>query len=210
MKDSLEEYEHDNLKKIEEDKEKAKQAMLQHFGCSEWDLKNRKISIDDPCFYLKTNLRDDIRFSKLLEKYPLGDGCEIQAYEFFSMFIHPRCEMNPKIQEGLVGVKKIYVEQVLNYVFEYLKAFSLLEYDENALDFNQEFFYNSLLVNNVHNIKEMEKLIHIIKNQVCNLPSGYDAFSLQFLERVRYLVLDMMISFLLDIKNMLLLVLNRL
>jgi len=201
MKDSLEEYEHDNLKKIEEDKEKAKQAMLQHFGCSERDLKNRKISIDDPCFYLKTNLRDDIRFSKLLEKYPLGDGREIQAYEFFSMFIHPRCEMNPEIQEGLVSFKKIYVDQVLNYVFEYLKACSLLEYDENALDFNQEFFHNSLLVNNVHNIKEMEKLIHIIKNQVCNLPCGYDAFSWQFLEKVRYLVLDMMISLSLGYKE---------
>lgn len=201
MKDSLEEYEHDNLKKIEEDKEKAKQAMLQHFGCSERDLKKRKISIDDPCFYLKTNLHDDIRFSKLLEKYPLGDGWEIQAYEFFSMFIHPRCEMNPEIQECLVSVKKIYVDQVLNYVFEYLKACNLLEYDENALDFNQEFFYNSLLVNNVHNIKEMEKLIHIIKNQVCNLPSGYDAFSWQFLERVKYLVLDMMISLSLGYKE---------
>ena len=201
MKDSLEEYEQDNLKKIEGDKEKAKQAMLQHFGCSERDLKNRKISIDDPCFYLKTNLHDDIRFSKLLEKYPLGDGSEIQAYEFFSMFIHPRCEMNPEIQEGLVSVKKMYVDQVLNYVFEYLKVCNLLEYDENALDFNQEFFYNSFLANNVHNIKEMEKLIHIIKNQVCNLPSGYDTFSWQFLERVRYLVLDMMTSLSLGYKE---------
>lgn len=194
MKDLPEGFEHENLKKMEEDREKAKQAMLEHFCCSERDLKDRKISIDDPCFYLKTNLRDDIRFSKLLEKYPLGDGSEIHLYEFFSMFIHPRCEMNPEVQEGLMEIRKTYIDQVLNYVFDYLKSCNLLWYDENALEFNQEFFYNPMLVNNVHNIKEMEKLIHLIKNQVCDLPNGYDAFTWQFLERVRYLVLDMMTS----------------
>lgn len=194
MKDLPEGFEHKNLKKMEEDREKAKQAMLEHFCCSEKDLKDRKISIDDPCFYLKTNLRDDIRFSKLLEKYPLGDGSEIHLYEFFSMFIHPRCEMNPEVQEGLMGIKKTYIDQVLNYVFDYFKSCNLLSYDENALEFNQEFFYNPMLFNNVYNIKEMEKLIHLIKNQVCDLPNGYDAFTWQFLERVRYLVLDMMTS----------------
>lgn len=201
MKELPEGFEHENIVRLKADKDKAKQAMVEHFNCSERNLKDRKISIDDPCFYLKQNLHDDIRFSKLLEKYPLGDGSEIHTYEFFSMFIHPRCEMNQEAQKALISVRKMYVDQVLNYVFEYLKACSLLEYDENALDFNQEFFYNSLLVNNVHNIKEMEKLIHIIKNQVCNLPSGYDAFSWQFLERVRYVVLDMMISLSLGYKE---------
>ncbi len=194
MKDLSEDYTHKNLKKMVEDKEKAKQAMLEHFGCSEKDLKDRKISIDDPCFYLKTTLRDDIRFSKLLEKYPLGDGSEIQAYEFFSMFIHPRCEINPEVQEGLMGIRKTYVDQVLNNVFEYLKACNSLEYDEDALDFDHEFFYNPSLTNNVHNVKQCEYLIHLLIDQVCNLPSGYDAFTWHFLERVRYLVIDMMTS----------------
>lgn len=194
MKGLPKEFKHDNLKKMEEDKEKAKQAMLEHFCCTERDLKNRKISIDDPCFYLKSKLREDIRFSKLLEKYPLGDGSEIQSYEFFSMFIHPRCEMHPKVQEGLMGIRKTYIDQVLNYVFEYLKACNLLEYDEDDLDFDHEFFYNPLIANNVNNIKQFEYLIHLIKDQVCNLPSGYDVFTWQFLERVRYLVIDMMTS----------------
>ena len=194
MKEMPEGFEHENIVRLKADKDKAKQAMVEHFNCSERDLKDRKISIDDPCFYLKQNLHDDIRFSKLLEKYPLGDGSEVHAYEFFSMFIHPRCEMNPEAQEALISVRKLYVDQVLNFVFEYLKACNLLDYDESASDFNDEFFYNPLLANNVHNIKEMEKLIHLIKNQVCNLPSGYDAFTWQFLERVRYLVIDMMTS----------------
>ena len=183
-----------NLQQLEFDKEKAKKAMLEHFGCTEKDLKDRKISIDDPCFYLKKHLRDDIRFSKLLEKYPLGDGSEIEAYEFFSMFIHPRCEMSPKAQEVLISIRKNYIDNVLHYVFDYLKAIDLLWYYEDSPDFDHELFYNPLLANNVNNIKGFEYLIHLIKNQLCILPNGYDSFTWQFLERVRYLVLDMMTS----------------
>lgn len=194
LKDLPEETKNERLKELLENKEKAKKAIIEHFGCSEKDLKNRNISIDDPCFYLKTNLRDDIRFSKLLKKYSLGDGSEIKAYKFFSMFIHPRCEMDPQVQEWLVQFKKIYVDLVLNHVFEYLKACDLLRYDENSSDFDHDLFYNPLLANNVHNIKETEKLIHLLKKQVCYLPDGYDVFTWQFLEKVRYLVLDMMTS----------------
>lgn len=201
MKDIPEGFELENIKRLKADKEKAKQAMLEHFGCSERDLKDRKISIDDPCFYLKHNLRDDIRFSKLLEKYPLGDGIEINAYKFFSMFIHPRCEMDPKILEALFAVRKMYVDNVLNYVFEYLKSCDLLWYDDDALDFDHEFFYNPLLVNNVTNLKGFEYLIHLIKKQLCFLPNGEDIFTWQFLERVRYLVIDMMTSLSLGYKE---------
>ena len=201
MKDIPEGFEYENIKRLKADKEKAKKAMLKHFGCSERDLKDRKISIDDPCFYLKQNLRDDIRFSKLLEKYPLGDGSEINAYEFFSMFIHPRCEMDPKILEALAVVRKMYVDNVLNYVFEYLKSCDLLWYDDDALDFDHEFFYNPLLVNNVTNLKGFEYLIHLIKKQLCFLPNGEDVFTWQFLERVRYLVIDMMTSISLGYKE---------
>ena len=67
MKEMPEGFEHENIVRLKADKDKAKQAMLEHFNCSERDLKDRKISIDDPCFYLKQNLHDDIRFSKLLK-----------------------------------------------------------------------------------------------------------------------------------------------
>ena len=38
--------EDDYFKKIAKDKEKAKQALIEHFGCKAHDLKNKKISID--------------------------------------------------------------------------------------------------------------------------------------------------------------------
>lgn len=194
MKDTPEVFDDDGVKRVLSDKGKATEAMLRHFGCTLKDLKDRKISIDDPCFYLKQNLRDDIRFSKLLKDYPICGEDGESMYEFFSMFIHPRCEMHPEVQEGIMKVRKIYIDQILNLVFEYLKSCNLLTYDESSPDFDHDFFYNPLLAVNVHNVKEFEKTVHYIKNLVCDLPDGYDAFTWQFLERVRYLVIDMMVS----------------
>lgn len=194
MKDMPEGFEHKNITRLKADKEKAKQAMLEHFGCTERDLKDRKISIDDPCFYLKQKLRDDIRFAKLIEKYPLGDWSEIKSYEFFSMFIHPRCEMNYEVEENIMKIRKMYIDQVLNYVFDYLNAWGLLAYDDTALDFDHEFFYNPLLVNNVNTVKGFGYLIHLIKMQLCFKENLEDVFACQFLEKIRYLVIDMIVS----------------
>ena len=194
LKDEPEVLENEGVKRVIADKTKATEAMIRHFGCTQKDLKDRKVSSDDPCFYLKQNLNDDIRFSQLLKEYPICGEDGVAMYEFFSIFIHPRCEAHPHVQEAIMEIRKTYIDQILNLVFDYLKACSLLTYDEESTDFNSDFFNNSKLQVNVHNIKEFEKCIHLIKNQVCNLPNGYDAFTWQFLERVRYLLLDMMTS----------------
>lgn len=194
LKDSPEAFEDKDVKKVLEDRGRATEAMIKHFNCSLKDLKDRNVSIDDPCFYLKQTLQDDIRFSRLLKEYPICEEDGEVMYEFFSLFIHPRCEMDPHAEETIMEIRKLYVNQILNLVFNYLKSCDLLSYDDTTPDFDHDFFYNPLLSNNVHNVKEFEKMIHEIKNQVCNLPTGYDAFTWQFLERVRYLVIDMMTS----------------
>lgn len=194
MKDNPEAFEDEGVKKVLADKGKATEAMLRHFGCSLNDLKDKRISVDDPCFYLKQSLHDDIRFSQLLKEYPIYGEDGAAMYEFFSLFIHPRCEMHPQAQEAIMEIRKIYIDQILNLVFDYLKSYHLLTFDESSSDFDHDFFYNPLLAVNVHNVKEFEKTIHYIKNLVCDLPGGYDAFTWQFLERVRYLVIDMMAS----------------
>ena len=194
MKDNPETYEDEGVKKVLADKGKATEAMLRHFGCTLQDLKDKKISVDDPCFYLKQKLHDDIRFSQLLKDYPICGEDGAAMYEFFSLFIHPRCEMYPQAQEAIMEIRKIYIDQILNLVFDYLKSCHLLTFDESSSDFDHDFFYNPLLAVNVHNVKEFEKTIYYIKNLVCDLPGGYDAFTWQFLERVRYLVIDMMTS----------------
>ena len=44
-----------------------------------------------------------------------------------------------------------------------LQTSDLLWYDDDSLDFDHEFFYNPLLVNNVTNVKGFEYLIHLIR-----------------------------------------------
>lgn len=192
-----EDKEHENVKRVIEDKERAQKAMMEHFGCSARDLKDWKIGIDDPCFYLKTNLRDEIRFAKLLEIYPLRNEDSIKMYEFFSIFIHPRCEMNPKIEESLMSVRNIYVDGVLNFVYEYLRNCKLLidkKEEKEITNFNQDFFYNPLLTNNVHNVKDIEIVFHKLMAQLCQLKDGTDWFTWHLLEKSKYIFIDMMIS----------------
>lgn len=179
------------------DKDKAQKAMLEHFNCTLKELEDRNIGIDDPCFYLKSNLKEDIRFSKLLKIYPIQKAKTIKMYEFFSMFIHPRCEMNPKIEEALMSVRNIYVDDVIGFVFDYLKDCKLLitkDEEKELTDFNHDFFYNPLLSNNVHNVKDMEYMFHCLMDNLCKLKDGIDWFTRHFLEKCKYLLIDMMIS----------------
>lgn len=192
---TVEDKESERMKRVLEDKEKAQQAILEHFGCSLKDLKKRNIDIDDPCFYLKSNLHEDIRFAKLLQLYPIRNNETIKMYDFFSMFIHPRCEMNPQIEEAIMSVRNLYIDGVLNIVYDYLKECELLiGKEDDILDFNKDFFYNPLLANNVYNVKYVEYLFHIIKDKICKLRDGIDWFTWHFLEKSKYLVIDMMIS----------------
>ena len=115
-------------------------------------------------------------------------------YNFFSIFIHPRCEIDSKFEVFIMEYRKVYINQVIDMVFNYLKDCNLLYSTDEVTDFNTDFFYNPLLQNNVHNIKEFENLIHLIKTKLCVLPDGDDWFTWTFLERLRYIVIDMMIS----------------
>lgn len=195
MKDSPE------LQKVMADKETCKDAILKHFGCTPKDLKKRDIFIDDPCFYLKKDLSTNIKFSKLLKKYFPKNKQISELYEFFSLFIHPRCEINPQAEESIMEIRKIYINIVLDIVHNYLKNSKLLSTNEGITDFNDDFFNNPLLRNNVHNIKQIELGINLIKKELCFLPNGEDAFTWFFLEKIRYLLIDMETSLSLGYKE---------
>lgn len=184
----------ERVKRVYADKEKCEKAMMEHFGCTEKDLKNWKIGVDDPCFYLKTSLKGDIRFSKLIEKYPVRNEDDLKMYEFFSLFIHPRCEMNQQIENAVMDVRNIYIDNVLNIVYDYLKECKLMLDDEKRPNFDEDFWYNPLLQNNVHNVKDIEFVFHHLMGQFVKLKDGDDMFTWHFLEKSKYLVMDMMIS----------------
>ena len=185
------------LKRVVKDKEIATQAMMEHFKCSKDVLKNFKASSDDPCFYLKKKWNEQFTFAFQLKKHPFRDEKTLNMYAFFSLFIHPRCEMNPSIEESIMSVRNLYIDNVINIVVEYLRECKLFITKEEAAqttDFDKDFFYNPLLLNNVNNIKCIESLFNQLISEACILKNGDDLFTWHFIEKTKYLIIDLMIS----------------
>lgn len=187
----------DKMKKVLEDKEKAKTAILEHFNCSPKELNGRDIGIDDPCFYLKHNLKDKIRFSYLVAKYQPANTEFSKMYELFSIFIHPRCEMDQKVEEVLLSIRTNYVDKIINFVYKYLESYKFLfskKTLKNIRDFNKDFFCNPIISNNIFNINNIDVAFNIIIQQTCIITDGFDYFACQFLNKIKHIIIDMMIS----------------
>jgi len=183
------------------DKDRAKEKVLNYFKCTDKELKQHYAAIDDPCFYLKKNLNDDVRFSTLLEKYPIAVDSYLKMYELFSLFIHPNCELDKKAYKSIMELRKKHIDILINYVVEYLKACKLIIKDESLATFKQDFYENPILINNVNNIREVDKAFQYLDDNFCSLKNGYDYFTWHFLTRTKALVIDMMISLSLGYKE---------
>lgn len=189
-----EQFQEDRFNAIKADRNKCAKYIKKYFGCEYEDIQKQDSGVDDPCFYLKKNLKDKIVFAKLIEKYFPADSIIGNLYEFFSIMVHPRCEMYPDAEKATMEVHQTFVNDILGVVENYLSDSKMLLEPENNSDFNSDFFYNPLLTNNVHNIREMELAFHLAMKNLCPLPDGYDWFTWFFLEKSKYLVLDMMTS----------------
>lgn len=184
----------DSFKQIKSDRNKCAEYIKKHFGCKYEDIQKQDTGVDDPCFYLKKNLKHKIRFSKLIDKYFSKDKGVGELYEFFSIMVHPRCEMHPDAEKATMDVHQYYVDSVIAFVSQYLSDNGMLPSPENENDFNADFFYNPLLANNVYNIKEMEHAFNLTIKSLCSLPNGVDWFTWFFLEKSKYLLLDILTS----------------
>ena len=187
-------FSHYNLNKIKEDKDIFIKTVCEHFKCEEKDLKKHKNKLLEPCFYLKSKLNECISFPSLLSKYPIFNEGQIRMYEFFSLFIHPRCEMNLEVGIEIMEHRKEYVYYILNMVFHYLLDCNLHGFDENVRDFNQDFYLDSQFEKDVNTIREFEKTISLIKENFYSFHNGTDNFGLQFIKKIECLVIDMIMS----------------
>ncbi len=189
-----EELQGEQFKGIKADRNKCAKFIKKHFGCVYEDILKQENGVDDPCFYLKKNLKDKIVFSKLINNYYSNDPNIERLYEFFSIMVHPRCEIQPDIEAATMEVHQHFVDDILGIVKNFLSYHKLLLESKNDSDFNSDFFYNPLLTNNIHNIKEMELAFNLSIKSICLLSNGFDWFTWFFLEKTKYLVLDMMTS----------------
>ena len=189
-----EQFQEDRFNAIKADRNKCAKYIKKYFGCEYEDIQKQDSGVDDPCFYLKKNLKDKVVFAKLIEKYFPAESIIGNLYEFFSIMVHPRCEMYPDEEKATMEVHQHFVDDILGVVEGYLTDSKILPAPEGGSDFNSDFFYNPLLANNVHNVMEMEFAFHLAMKSLCPLPDGYDWFTWFFLEKSKYLVLDMMTS----------------
>lgn len=196
-----EQLQEERFKDIRADRNKCANYIKKHFGCEYEDIIKQENGSDDPCFFLKKNLKDKIAFAKLIDKYFPKNMDVGQLYEFFSIIVHPRCELDPEAEKATMEVHQTFVDDVLDFVANFLAINNLLPTSDGGNDFNKDFFYNPLLAVNVHNIKEMEFAFNLSIINICNLIDGFDWFSWFFLEKTKYLVLDMMTSLSLGYKE---------
>ena len=189
-----EQLQEERFKVIKADRNKCAKYIKKHFGCEYEDILRQNTGVDDPCFYLKKDLKDNIIFAKLIKKYFPSESIIGNLYEFFSLMVHPRCEKFPQAEEATMEVHQHFVDDILNVVADYLSSQNRLPSPDDGKDFNDDFFYNPLLANNVHNLKEMEFAFNWSMKSLCSLPDGFDWFTWFFLEKTKYIVLDMMTS----------------
>ena len=84
--------------------------------------------------------------------------------------------MDPGAENVTMEVYQHFVDDILNLVANLLIDNNLMQNSESNNDFNKDFFYNPLLANNVHNIKEMEFAFNLSIKRICDLPNGFIFF----------------------------------
>lgn len=185
-------YETEALNNILNDKKKAINAIMQHFNCKKEDLVGKRVYKNNPSFYLQKELQQSVQYSKLLDNYPVFDKCK-KAYDFFSIMLHPSCELDSDFKNELFKKRREYIQIVLNAVLNYMQKSNLVDID-SALSFNQDYFMNKKIDNNRINIERFGSFMEILEKNLCDLPLGYNVFTSQLLRKIRCLILDMMMS----------------
>lgn len=191
-----------DFKYVDRDKERAYEAILKFHKCSKNDFR-KDPDFDDANFYLKKKLGEKIKYSELIKKYELFDGDvnKHNMYEFFSIFVHPRFEIDLNAEEAIRKIRHSYIERILNYVFGYLKECKLFVFDESLPTFKQEFYANPKVSGNVSNINDMNSIFETLEQKICVFPGGTDNFTRFFLRTMNSIITDMIVSASFDYKE---------
>lgn len=153
-----------------------------------------KISLDDPNLYLKSSPSDKTRFGVLTNKYPILGEHTSDIYRFFSLFIHPRFEMNTDLDAKLYERRRTLIYCLLDRLVHYLADSKLLVLDDSISGFKEDFFENPILENNRKRIGLINNSFQLLGNEFCEFPEGTDLYTKEFLEQMRCLLIDFEIS----------------
>lgn len=168
----------------------AVQFLCKYYGCREKQL--RDSYYQDPLFYLKKTLKDKIVFAHLLTKYQIYNEQDFKMYDFYSIMAHPNY-IPLALKEPLYEYRKRFNQLILTYVVTYLEDNKLIVMDDKAPTFDDDFFNNPLLFNNVSNIKQIDIIFEMLEEDLCLLKDGINEFDLFFFEFLKHLIKDMIL-----------------
>lgn len=153
----------------------------------------RKKILGDPNLYLnKEYSKNTISFAHLFEKYKIFDEDKVRAYSFFSMNIHPSCEINEKNYKYKLIIKQGLVKWVIDIVFDYFKNTKLFVFDNTITSFEED-IKQPRLSNNIQNIKSVVTLFDNIRKKTCLFEEGFNAFESDYLDILMHAMVDLLI-----------------
>ncbi len=190
------------MRKFFEDREKAISAVKERFKCDQAKIEKEKRKISNPNFYLQKKLKDNwVNFNDLLNDYPIGEEKTIEAYDFFSVFIHPRCEMNDEIEKALMKFREIYIKYVYQLVFQFLEKYELLTDNPKHQGFKEDYSARNDLIKSIYNLEKIDSLFENLTVKLCIFKNGSDMFTWHHLKRLKHLFKDMQVSLSLGFKE---------
>ena len=169
------------------------QLFCDYYKCKEKDL--LASSVDDPNFYLKRSLKDNIRFKSLLKKFPVFDEAKYGLYDFFSIFSHPFFTFDKEAYIRLMSNRDEMIDMVLDYVLKYICNSSLWINDCKEMSFEDIFTNNPILENNRKNILSLNVLFENTINKSCYFDDGCDLCRIMYLQKINDLIGSMMVNF---------------
>lgn len=144
--------------------------------------------VDDPNFFLKKTIGDNINFYNLISKYG-AIKMSSQMYSFFSIIEHPHTFFDDTFAEKIYEIRDIYIKQILDYVVEFLKHTKQIIFSEKEQGFRELYTNNIDLINNKVNIRALEIVFNEIIQKTC-VPSN-NIYQKKYFEIIRDLFVDM-------------------
>lgn len=164
--------------------------------CKIYNIDKSKLKekiISDPNLYLnKKYNKQPISFAKLMNEYKIFDEDDKKAYSFFSINIHPSCEINENIRNINLLLREELVKWILNISVHYMNECKLFVFDDKISSFNED-ISNPILNNNIKSIEDVKQMFDSIIKKTCVFKDGIDGYSLNYFRMLKHAFVDLLI-----------------
>ena len=173
------------------EKEKAIKIIESATSLKKEDIDSRIDSLDSHFAFLKKTIEEKINFNELLEKYPVYNEIENQAYAFFTSAnnVYFDIDSNNKLQ--IDALRKKYIDIVIDYATTYVTEYNFINTNLQSTSFSKDFINNPTYKNHIENVSWLNGAFEYIKDTLGNINNKKDNYSLYFYDKLNKLCIDM-------------------